>query len=217
MQAERRPFSEPWTEAERRARGRFFLIEPSFWPGGGFPKIDFSNWDRLCLPGSFTIEPPTGDPDQYPEPPHLLHQPRRGKSNGLPRDFEMLAGLWIVSEPLKQVFQSVDPEAFAFTACTFTLWDGRPGPQLYLCNVLRVLDALDEAASRVKIRTGDYVNGKYYDKAGGAALVFRTAVVGGAHIFRTPYSSAVFCNRKMRDALVAAKLKGVSLADATDC
>lgn len=215
MTEDRRPFSEPWTEAERREKGRYFLIGPSFWPAGGFPKIDFANRERLRRPGSYTIEPPNGDPDQYPERPHLVHEPKGGKTNGLPRDFEMLASLWIVSEPLKQVFQAVDPQAFAFAACDFTLWDGTPGPPLHLCNVVRELDALDEAGSRLKIKTGDYVNGKYYSRSGGAALRFRPEVVGRAHIFASPYSMDVFCDRVLRDALVRAGLKGVRLQDST--
>lgn len=216
MPEERLPFAKPWTEAERRAKGRYFLIEPSFWPAGGFPKIDFANRDRLRLPGSFTIEPPNGDPNQYPERPHLVHEPKGGKTNGLPRDFEMLASKWIVSEPLKQVFAAVDAEAFAFAACDFTLWDGRPGQQLHLCNVLRELDALDERASALQIKLGDYVNGKYYSRAGGASLMFRPEVVGRAHVWASPFSMDVFCDRVMRDAVVRAGLKGVRLQDATD-
>jgi hypothetical protein len=216
MPDDRRPFTEPLTEAERRARGRFFLITPSFWPAGGFPKIEFANAARLRLPGSYTIEPPNGDPGQYAERPHLVHVPAGGKTNGLPRDFEEFASKWIVSEPLKQVFQAVDPGAFAFAACDFTLWDGSPGPQLHLCNVLRELDALDEGASRLKIKLGDYVNGKYYSRAGGASLMFRAEVVGGAHVFASPYSMDVFCDRTLRDAVVRAGVKGVRLQDATD-
>jgi hypothetical protein len=216
MTEARRPFSDPWTEAERRAKGRYFLIGPSFWPAGGFPKIEIANEDRLRPPGWYSMEAPNGDPGQYPERPHLVHVPKGGKTNGLPRDFEMLASTWIISEPLKQVFAAVDPTAFAFAACDFTLWDGSRGTQLYLCSVLRELDALDEAASKIKIRTGDYVNGKYYDRSGWASLMFRPDVVNGAHIWASPFSQDIFCDRTMRDALVRAGLKGVELRDATD-
>ena len=68
------------------------------------------------------VERPTGEPDQYPERPHLVHVPEKG----LPRDFEALAGIWVVSEALRQVFLRVDPEAFAFVSCDFTLADGSP-------------------------------------------------------------------------------------------
>ena len=70
----------------------------------------------------------------------------------MPRDLEELAGIWVVSDPLKQLFEQMDAEAFAFVACDFSLADGSPGPQYYLGNVLRGLDALDEASSRVRIK-----------------------------------------------------------------
>ncbi|WZB73180.1 DUF1629 domain-containing protein [Achromobacter xylosoxidans] len=50
----------------------------------------------------------------------------RAGERGLPRDFEALAGIWVVSEALRQVFLRVDPEAFAFVSCDFTLADGSP-------------------------------------------------------------------------------------------
>ncbi len=144
----------------------------------------------------------------------MVHVPELGD---LPRDFENLFGIWIVSEALKRVFESVDPEGFTFVACDFTLADGTTGPQYYFCGVLRTLDALDEDASRLKIKVGDYLNGKFYKFSGGANLVFRKEVVGSAHVFRTPFSETVFCDRVLHDALKAADLKGIALRDAADC
>jgi hypothetical protein len=159
------------------------------------------------------VEPPHGDPDQYPERPHLIHVPETG---GMPRDFENLFGIWIVSEGLKRVFESVDPDGFVFVPCDFTLADGTSGPPCYFCGVLRTLDALDEGASKLKIKIGDYVNGKFYSFAGGASLVFREDVVGAAHIFRTPFTDMVFCDRRLHDAVNAAGLKGVEFRDVVD-
>lgn len=195
-------------------KGKFFIIEPSFWGGGRIPGLEIANEDTLALPGAHTVEPPNGDPNQYPERPHLIHMPEQG---GLPRDFENLYGIWIVSEALKCVFESVDPDGFVFVACDFTLADGSPGSQLYFCGVLRTLDALDESASRVKIETGDFVNGKYYDRSGGARLIFKEEVVGSAHVFRTPFALTVFCDRMLYDAVNAADVAGVKFIDAADC
>ncbi len=195
-------------------KGKYFVIWPSFPGGGRMPGLEIANEDALTLPGTYMIEPPNGDPNQYPERPHLVHVPKLG---GLPRDFEQLSSKWIVSEALKRVFESVDPEGFAFAACDFTLADGTLGPQLYFCNVVRTLDALDEGASRLKIEVGDFVNGKYYDRSGGASLVFRDDVVASAHVFRTPFALTVFCDRVLHDAVVAADVKGVKFEDAADC
>lgn len=204
----------PVTTGDAFEKGTFFVIAPSFWGGGKIPGLEIANEDALRLPGTYIIESPNGDPDQYPERPRLVHVPKLG---GLPRDFEDIFGMWIVSEALKRVFESVDPEGFAFAACDFTLADGTPGPSYYFCGVLRTLDALDEAASRLKIEVGEFVNGKYYDRSGGASLVFRKDVIGPAHVFLTPFALTVFCDRVLRDAVVAADVKGVRFTDAADC
>lgn len=123
--------------------------------------------------------------------------PKKRASQGLPRDFEVLGGLWIVSAPLKRIFEEVDGQAFAFSPCDFTLSDGSSGPQLYLCNVLRTLDALDEHASRLNIRFGEFLNGKFYCFSGGASLVFKDEIIGSSRVFITPFTSSVelLCER----------------------
>jgi hypothetical protein len=204
----------PVTVGSAFQKGIFFMIEPSFWGGGKFPGLEIANEDKLVLPGAHTMEPPNGDPDQYPERPNLVHVPKLG---ALPRDFEELAGKWIVSAALKHAFESVDPDGFVFVTCDFLLSDGTQGPAYYFCNVMRTLDALDEGASSLKIKVGEYVNGKYYSFAGGASLVFKKDVIGHAHVFRTPFSDSVFCDRILHDAVIAADVKGVRFADAADC
>lgn len=204
----------PVTDTRAFEIGKYFVIQPSFWGEGRIPGVEIANDRTLRLPGTYIIEPPNGDPGQYPERPQLVHVPNQG---GLPRDFEDLFGMWIVSEALKRVFESLDPEGFAFAACDFTLSDGTPGPQYYFCGVLRMLDALDESASRLKIEIGDFVNGKYYDRSGRASLMFRADVVGSAHVFMTPFALDVFCDRMLYDAVVAANLSGVRFIDAADC
>lgn len=204
----------PVTTGSAFEKGRFFILEPSFWGGGGIPGLEIANKGNLRLPGTYMIEPPNGDPNQYSERPQLVHVPETG---GMPRDFEDLFGMWIVSERLKRVFESIDPDGFAFAACDFTLADGSAGPPYYFCGVLRNLDALDENASRLKIEVGDFVNGKYYDRSGGASLIFRKDAVGSAHVFLTPFALDVFCDHVLRDAVVASGVQGVRFTDVVDC
>lgn len=205
----------PTAPAAVPGTGRFYLLRADIRGNGKGHGLEIANRDRLVPPGVYTVDPPNGDPAQYPEPPHLVHVPASG---GLPRDMEGLGGLWVLSAPMKEVFEAVDPDGFAFIACDYTLADGSPGPARYLCGVTRVLDALDESASRVKIKRGeDYVNGKYYSLAGGAELVFREDVVGAAHVFTMPFSGEVFCDRALRDAVRAAKLAGAWFIDVAGC
>lgn len=198
-------------------QGEFYFLEPSRWNDGIGHGLQFANETVLCRPGMRTVDRPNGDPAQYPESPHLVHVPAEG---GLPRDFEVYASIWIVSQALKDVFDAVDRQGFAFVACDFTLADGTPGPQYYLCDVIRELDALDAPASRVKVKLEhDFITDQdvqFYSIAGGASLVFKKGVVGGAHVFRQPNSGfAPICDRTMFDALSRAMLDGVRLRDAS--
>ncbi|WP_051593726.1 imm11 family protein [Achromobacter sp. DH1f] len=199
-------------------KGEFFLIDASFLSNGGIPGIEIANEEKLIQPGMHVVSRPDGTPNQYPERPHLVHVPGKG---AMPRDLEEFAGIWVVSEPLKRLFEQMDAEAFAFVACDFSLADGSPGPQYYLGNVLRRIDALDEASSRVRIKldhndqTGE--EEKLYSLVGGASLVFRRDVVGDAHIFRQDRMGAPpICDRAMFDALRAANFSGVRLRDVAD-
>jgi hypothetical protein len=199
-------------------KGKFFLIDPSLRGNGQVSGLEFANEDALILPGMNIVERPTGEPDQYPERPRLIYSPEKG---GPPRDFEVLAGIWVVSEALKQVFERVDPDAFAFVACEFSQADGTAGPSYYLCNVLHTLDALDEARSRVKIKhEHDYQTGqdvKVYSVLGGASLVFNPEALTDVHVFRQESLGAPpVCDRTMVDALTAAKLSGVRLRDVAE-
>ncbi len=199
-------------------KGEFFLVDAGFLGNDRVPGIEIANEEKLVQPGMNVVSRPNGMPNQYPERPHLIHVPEKG---GMPRDLEEFAGIWIVSEPLKQLFEQMDAEAFAFMACDFSLADGSLGPQYYLGNVLRRLDALDEASSRVRIKLDhNYQTGedeKLYSLVGGASLVFKPDVVGDAHIFRQDRMGAPpICDRAMFDALSAANYSGVRLRDVAD-
>lgn len=57
----------PVTTGSAFQKGKYFIIEPSFWGGGKIPGLEIANEDRLRLPGTYIIEQPNGDPDMYPE------------------------------------------------------------------------------------------------------------------------------------------------------
>ena len=151
------------------------------------------------------------------EVPRFVFNKSRGT---LPRDIERCYEGWLISDRTRAVFEFVDPKAFSFVRCAVRtrkgIWDG---PQYWLCKVLRVLDALDETRSRVRIGVRDDpryrdLGQKYYDLFRGAELVFREDLIGSAHVFRMAhYESCAICDQEMKDACKSAGLRGLLFKD----
>jgi hypothetical protein len=172
--------------------------------------------ESVLLQGQRLLSPPAGRrgfPD-YPEPPRFLFDKELGH---FPRDLELCHSFWLISDRMKAVLETVDLEGLAFLRCEVRLANGEPGPVSWLCDVLRILDAIDEAASRVQIKYLPQYDAKVYQLAGGANLVFREDVVGAAHIFRLAHlRPASFCDQQIKDACKAAGLKGVHFKEFKD-
>lgn len=181
--------------------GEFFLLMPDTTRRGRGHGVVFENVKELRTPPRLILRPEAGGFPHLVEPPRLVYSPKKGDP---PEDLEGgMSGYWLVSERLKQVFSTVDPEGFAFVECDYRLADGSAGPRYYLCEVTRTLDALDEEASKLTIIVSDdYPGGKFYDLTGGTSLAFYKDVVGQAHVFRTPFSgSLTFCDAVLREAV----------------
>ncbi len=119
---------------------------------------------------------------------------------------------WLISDKLKMVFEGVDPEAFAFMECETTYPDSEVAPRYWMCDVVRVLNAVDEKNSNVKVSTDAGV--KVYELDIGTRLVFMEDIILGARVFRLTYRySAVCCDAGLRDACIAAEIKGVTFTN----
>jgi hypothetical protein len=167
--------------------------------------------ERTLLP---FLEPPPGRRGfrDYPEAPVFLCDARVGRTN---RDFEEYCGYWFISDRMKEVLERFDSAAFAFLKCKVQLPDGTEGSLRWLCDVVHVLDALDEEKSRIAISTASD-GSKFYSFFGGENLVFKEDAVGPHHIFRMKYrESKVICDGEMRSVCKAAELVGISFVDFT--
>lgn len=201
--------------------GDFFLFGPDLESDRPFRGVAFDNIQKLLTPPRLILRPEQGGFPQLLEIPRLVFDPTQGPG---PRDLEGgFSGYWLVSERLCQVMLAVDPAAFAFVECDIRLADGSKGPRHFLCDVVRELDALDEDASRLRIKVDeDYVRGKFYSLGGGASLAFKREVLGNAHVFLTPFNPSVFCDREFKEAVHNAGIpddaeaSGISFIDATD-
>jgi hypothetical protein len=190
-----------------RKKRRFYIVYPKVTGRGlGYRLL---NADTLLVDGAAIITPLPGRRGfrNYPETPVFLADPKDGPIDW---DFRTYSAYWLISDAMKAVLESVDPAAFAFLKCKSQLPDGSQGPALWLCDVVRVLDALDEERSRVRIETASD-GSKYYGLAGGPSFVFKEDIVGSAHVFRLKHAEdLVICDEEMRLACKQAELTGIS-------
>ncbi|MCQ3031207.1 DUF1629 domain-containing protein [Pseudomonas syringae] len=183
---------------------QFYVLQSDPRGGGPGTDVEIDNLDALLTPPSRILRPVNGGFPALQEVPHLVHA---NKSKRMPRDLEGgFSGYWLVSERLKQVFESIDPDGFEFLACDYTLPDGSNGPPHYLCDVVRMIAALDEEKSTYQVRTGhEFETGKPFrimTFLGGAHLAFKKDLVGSAHVFRmAEKKSSVICDRVLYTAI----------------
>ncbi|PPT91611.1 hypothetical protein XaraCFBP7407_21550 [Xanthomonas arboricola pv. arracaciae] len=209
------------TVQSTQEQGKFYFLMPSLESGPELGVV-FDNVQKLLVSPRLILRPNEGGFPPLAEKPRLIYDPSKGV---MPKDLEAgFSGYWLISERLHQVFSAIDPEGFSFVECDFRMADGSEGPRYFLCDVVRVLDALDEENSEVEIEVSDdFVDKKYYDFTGGAKLAFRKEVTEGSHIFILRYSGdCVFCDHIMRNAVREAgigtngRLNGLWFRDASN-
>jgi hypothetical protein len=191
-----------------RARTRKFYIMSNDYRRGGSLGLELENL-AVLMPGQRIFSPPTGRRGftDFPEMPRFRHDKKQGRP---PRDLDEYEGYWLVSNRAKAVLQSVDPEGFAFAPCEVWLAEGPTNPPYWLCDVVRVLEAVDEKTSRVTIEYDEATNTKYCRARGDGSVVIKEDVVGPAHVFRLAYGEAwIFCDQELKDACKAAGVKGI--------
>jgi hypothetical protein len=121
---------------------------------------------------------------------------RRGKGP-LPIDLELFHSYWLISGRLRSLFACLDPQAFAFQACDVRLRDGAPGPELWLCDVIRVIEAFDEGTRQELSKDRN----RFPALRNARALMFDEATIGIALFSRTPqWPADVFCDQSVKDA-----------------
>lgn len=194
----------------RARKRRFYDMSPDFRIGGG---PGFWVKDESILPPYAVSRLPASTPCV----PYVFDKSRGSR----PYDLELCFNWWLISDRTKAVFERLDPEAFVFVPCDVRLPHGGRFDEAnyWLCDVVRVLDALDESQSRLRIGIRDDIRyldhgRKYYQFTYGDKLVFREAAIGNARIFRMAYmEERVICDQELKDACKSAGLKRIRFKD----
>jgi catechol 2,3-dioxygenase-like lactoylglutathione lyase family enzyme len=185
--------------------GAFFELGPTY--ANGDHGLELENGDKLITPPRVMLGPGAGQKygfPEFPEAPRL--RPDKKDYDRPPKDLEQFHLYWLISQRLKDVLERVDPAGVSLADCEVFHISGKPiGPRHHLCDVVREVDALDEAASNVAVR---YIDGeKLYSLGGDPELSFKRDVLGGAHIFRQKNMGGVFCDALLKQAIVDAGIK----------
>jgi hypothetical protein len=129
------------------------------------------------------------------------------------QDVMLRARFWLVSDHAKDIFESIDSEAFEFREVELRNRQGKRGPRYWYCDVVRLLDALDPESSGLGVQVmpdgAPHTMSMWAGIAGNA--FFKKSVIGDHHIFRLKTEpGTICCDQLMRDAIhKQPKLRGI--------
>ena len=159
-------------------------------------------------PGSRVLGVGSGFPEGMPKPIIIIDK-KFGRRLPL-NDFEPAPGeFWLLSSEAKLLLEEVDGEAFDFLRWKF---GPKPNaPARWLCDMVRYLDAIDEAKSQLWVRV--YDDGRRFVQIDDAKKThFARKVIGSARIFRTPYNPFdCFCDAQFREVVRASGFRVAGL------
>jgi len=144
------------------------------------------------------------------EPPRLLLDLSLGRA---PVDWELFHDFWLVSDRMKAVLEALDREGVAFLKCETRSLNQKTAPDYWLCDVIRVIDAIDGEKTRGEI-LNEGTESRRYDRMRRPSFVFKDEVVGSAHIFRPRFWGDIVCDQAVKDACKSAGIRGIGFRDA---
>ncbi len=139
----------------------------------------------------------------------------KGKQEKYFADFQILAGVWILSSPLRAFFEFIDPDAFEFRRCETLMPDGSPGPERSLALVTRsLIDALDREKSECKPNEldsrGQTVSMSMMDKH-----YFHESAIGNSHFFNVQQANTkIVVSQYVKDEIKKQSWRGAAFTKA---
>ena len=136
-----------------------------------------------------------------------------GRAEKYHKDYQRIGNVWILSSPVREFFERIDPGAFEFRECLTVYPDGSPGPARSAAVVSRMIDALDTEKSETTPNE--------YDKGGGTLGLsqnkknyFKKSIVGSFDFFTVPQAGGVFVSQRVKDEFKQNEWSGASFSKA---
>ncbi len=147
---------------------------------------------------------------QYSIRPRFHVSKRLGRT---PYDIEFYSGYLFVSERAKQVFDGLNQTDFTYLSVDTEFDTGFDPVNYWLCDVVSVLDAINEERSTVasEVRKDGL---KFHKLMGSYSLAIDETIVGEHCAFRLKTAPpTVICNERFKAAVKKAGLTGLSFSD----
>jgi hypothetical protein len=204
--------SKPVIIRQRKQRKFYLLTRIPANRGAGWRLVNAEKMAKNDQPGLLSVSNrfEREFPD-YAEPPRFHVSKRFGRKL---HDFEKNGAFWMVSNRAKEVLIRISPKDFKFLAVETIVDEGDEPLVLWLCEVVTILDAVDEARSHVSVaQSGDGFRSHLI--SGISQLEFNETIVGEHHAFRLLTSpGTIVMDDFFRENIKREGLKGLSFRDA---
>lgn len=129
-------------------------------------------------------------------------------------DVESYLGYWFISDAAKRVLDAVSPQDFCYLPVEVDVDRGCEPRTCWLCDVVTMLDAVDETRSGgLRVTFND--QGRKLHNTLCASTAFDENIVGEHHVFRLLTDpNQIICTERFKSAYKAAKLSGQSFLPA---
>lgn len=140
----------------RKAKQEFVYFIDTNWTSFG-SGIECINEDEIILAPTkaFTSMPLHMKADGFKPMSGIPLMQFMGKAEKYHDDFEILGGIWVLSPPVREFFEKIDPGAFSFRECKTQYPDGSPASPRSLAVVTRLVDAFDREHSEFRLNPYD--------------------------------------------------------------
>jgi hypothetical protein len=176
---------------------------------------EFLNEDEVCAgSGSKILSAPSRFQRgfrNYAIRPRFRISKRLGRE---PYDVEFYGDYWLVSDRAKQLFDKICEADFSYLAVDTEVDPGFESTTYWLCDIVSMIDALDESRSAVK-RWIDR-DGSWFHLTGiDASLAFDENLVGAHSVFRMTTSfTTLICDERFKTEFKQSKLTGLRFKEA---
>ncbi len=149
---------------------------------------------------------------EYPVTPLFLISPKIGRRLN---DIEFYGSYWIVSDRAMRIFMDLSKLDFAFMPINSKFDINSTLDKYWLCDVISVLDAVDEKNSIVNTTLGDSGE-RVHNVTPNTILKFYESVVEPHRVFRLETNcSVIICDETFKNTVTNAGLTGLRYRDAS--